>query len=124
MTGVLVYIDATWMQKGLDALNDTFCVDAQTQREMIQFLFDEGFWDKGKLSWSAAEQRFNDCLNVRRPQFFKIAEVWALMSEPGATGCRARTSTAAPRDCGRRWLLQPWRRGLLTCRPPPKCWRH
>jgi hypothetical protein len=79
MTGVRVYIDATWMQKGLDALNETFCVDDATRRDMIQFLFDEGFWDTEKLTWSAAVTRFNECLNPRRPQFFKFAEIWALM---------------------------------------------
>jgi len=79
MTGVRVFIDAGWMQKGLDALAETFSVDDQTKREMIQFLFDEGFWDKDKLTWSAAVTRFNECLNPRRPQFFKFAEIWALM---------------------------------------------
>lgn len=78
-----MYIDAEWMQKGVNALNDTFSVDDDTKREMIQFLFDEGFWDVKKLTWGAAVTRFNECLNPGRPQFFKIAELWALMKRFG-----------------------------------------
>jgi hypothetical protein len=72
-------IDAQWAQRGLDAIRSTLDVDGATKRQMIEFLFEEGFWERGKLSWDAAISRFNDCLNPGKPAFFKIGEVWALM---------------------------------------------
>lgn len=75
----MFHVDEVWMQRGLDALDEMFRVSDATKRDMIQFLFDEGFWDKGRLSWAAAVARFNDCLNPNKPQFFKISELWALM---------------------------------------------
>jgi hypothetical protein len=72
-------IDAQWMQRGLDALRSTLDVDGATKRRMIEVLFDEGFWDRERLSQDAAISRFNDCLNPGKPAYFKIGEVWALM---------------------------------------------
>lgn len=71
-------VDKLWMQRGLDALEEMFRVDDATKRDMIQFLFDEGFWDSSSLKWSAAVVRFNDCLNPGKDRFFKLAELWAL----------------------------------------------
>jgi hypothetical protein len=72
-------IDAQWLQRGTDALRSTLDVDGATKRQMIEFLFEEGFWDRSRLTWDAAISRFNDCLNPGKPAYFKIGEVWALM---------------------------------------------
>lgn len=72
-------LDPIWMQRGYDALREMFNVDASTKRDMIQFLLEEGFWDKEHLSWENAERRFNACLNPARADYFKIYELWALM---------------------------------------------
>lgn len=75
----MFHVDEVWMQRGQDALEDMFRVDDAVKRDMIQFLFDEGFWNKQSLSWEAAVARFNDCLNPNKPKFFKVSEVWAMM---------------------------------------------
>jgi hypothetical protein len=74
-----MWLDSEWQRRGLEALRDTLDVDSRTRRDMIQFLFDEGFWDAEKLSWDAAVARWNDCLNPGKSAFFKIGELWALM---------------------------------------------
>lgn len=74
-----MWLDAEWQRQGLAALRETLNVDPRLRREMIQFLFDEGFWDASKLSWDAAVARWNDCLNPGKNSFFKIGELWALM---------------------------------------------
>lgn len=74
----MFHVDEVWMQRGLDALEEMFRVDDATKREMIQFLFDEGFWDVKTLKWTAAIARFNDCLNPSKERFFKLGELWAL----------------------------------------------
>lgn len=75
----MFHVDEQWLQAGLDALEETFRVGDADKRDMIQFLFDEGFWNKEKLTWTAAVARFNDCLNPNKNQFFKLSELWALM---------------------------------------------
>lgn len=72
------WIDAMWVQRGLDALHATLDVDTATKRDMIEFLFDEGFWDRERLSWEGAQARFNACLNPNKTEFFKLGEIWAL----------------------------------------------
>lgn len=74
-----MWIDAQWTQRGLDALRSTLDVDGTTKKAMIEFLFQEGFWDQDKLTWDAAVSKFNDSLNPGKPAFFKLGEVWALM---------------------------------------------
>jgi hypothetical protein len=73
------WLDPLWMQRGLDALRETLDVDASTKRDMIEYLFEEGFWDRDRLSWDAAIARFNACLNPNKSEFFKLSELWALM---------------------------------------------
>lgn len=74
------WTDEAWLRMALDAMRTTFGNDPHLKRDMIQFLLDEGFWDKDTLkSWEAATARFNDCLNPNKAQFFKVSEVWALM---------------------------------------------
>jgi hypothetical protein len=75
----VIMLDPTWMQRGWEALRDTLTVDDATKREMIQFLLDEGFWDRKRLTKAAAVARWNACMNPGKPEFFKLAEVWALM---------------------------------------------
>lgn len=48
-----MFLDDT---RAYEALQETFRVDTRTRRDMIQFLFDEGFWDPDKLTWEAAER--------------------------------------------------------------------
>jgi hypothetical protein len=73
-----MWIDAAWSQRGLAALHAMLDVDDHTRKAMIQFLFDEGFWDQHKLTWDAACARWNDCKNPSKPAFFKVGELWAL----------------------------------------------
>ena len=73
------FIDETWLRKAHQALKQTLEVDSATRRDMIQFLFDEGFWDEKTLSWDSAVARFNDCNNPTKAQFWKLGELWALM---------------------------------------------
>lgn len=73
------FIDETWLRKAHQALKQTLEVDSNTRRDMIQFLFDEGFWDEKTLSWDSAVARFNDCNNPTKTQFWKLGELWALM---------------------------------------------
>lgn len=75
-----MFLDDTWFERAFEALQETFRVDGRVRRDMIQFLFDEGFWDPGKLGWEAAEKRFAACLNRHKTDTnFKLGEVWALM---------------------------------------------
>lgn len=73
------YIDETWLRRAHHALKETLDVDQKTKQQMIQFLFDEGFWDVNSLTWDAAVARFNDNSNPTKAAFWKIGEVWALM---------------------------------------------
>lgn len=73
------FLDPIWMQRNLDALRETLDVDPAMRRDMIQFLFDEGLWDRETLSWSGAEARFAGCLNPSKQVFFKFSEILALM---------------------------------------------
>lgn len=73
------FIDECWLRKAHQALKATFEADSNTRRDMIQFLYDEGFWDPATLNWESAVSRFNDCNNPTKTQFWKIGEVWALM---------------------------------------------
>lgn len=77
------WIDETWLRRAFEALQSTLKVDNHLRRQMIQFLYDEGFWDVEKLTWAAAEARFNGCLNPNKADFFKIGEAWALMKRFG-----------------------------------------
>jgi len=74
------WLTAQWVQRGLDALKATLDTSAELKSEMIEFLFEAGFWDSSKLSFPAATARFNACMNPeRRSEFFKVGEIWALM---------------------------------------------
>lgn len=73
------WITEAWLREALLALKRTLDVDPRTKNEMVQFLLDEGFWDKEKLStWESAIAKFNSCLNPNKAEFFKIGELWAL----------------------------------------------
>lgn len=73
-----MWIDATWTRRGLAALHAMLDVDDHTRKAMIQFLFDEGFWDASRLTWDAAITKWNDAKNPVKPTFWKPAELWAL----------------------------------------------
>lgn len=73
-----MWVDATWTRRGLAALHAMLDVDDHTRKAMIQFLFDEGFWDAHKLTWDAAIAKWNDGKNPGKPGFFKVGELWAL----------------------------------------------
>lgn len=78
------WLDDAWFDSTFQSMLDMLKVDARQRREMIQFLFDEGFWDQEKLTWPAAETRFNACLNrTKADATFKIGEIWALMKRFG-----------------------------------------
>lgn len=57
----------------------TFDVDAHLRKQMIEFLFEAGFWNRERLTWHAAQARFDACLNPGKKEFFKLSELWALM---------------------------------------------
>lgn len=77
------WLDDSWAEMAYAALVETLKVDKHLQKEMIQFLLDEGFWDESKLTWVAAVARFNGCLNRNKAEFFKLGELWALMKRFG-----------------------------------------
>lgn len=79
----MAFIDDTWLRKAHQALRQTLDVDARVRNEMIQFLFDEGFWDPEKLKWESAVSRFNDNNNPTKETFWKLGELWALMMRFG-----------------------------------------
>lgn len=79
----MAFIDDTWLRTAFTSLRATFDVDQKTKGQMVQFLLDEGFWQQDKLTWDAAIARFNGCLNPNKAEFFKMGEIWALMSRFG-----------------------------------------
>lgn len=79
MTAPSPWLDGHWHESGLDALRETLAVSANERKAMIEFLYEEGFWDHEKLTWPAAISRWNDCLNPEKPTHFKLSELWALM---------------------------------------------
>lgn len=72
------YFDEAWLRTAYDALRAMFAIDQHTRNAMIEFLYDEGFWDREKLQWDAAIARFNANLNPNKPEAWKIGELWAL----------------------------------------------
>lgn len=79
-----MFLDDSWFERAFDALKETFPRDKHLRKEMIQFLYDEGFWDPEKLSWEAAEKRFEGNTNPARSDTnWKLGEVWALMKRFG-----------------------------------------
>ena len=72
------YIDDVWLRRAHQCLAAVFDVDDRTRNDMIQFLFDEGFWDPKKLSHEAALARWRANLNPTKGEFWKLSEVWAL----------------------------------------------
>jgi len=68
-----------WVQRGVEVLKAMLDQSEERKAEMIQFLFDVGLWDETKLTWLAATSRFNACLSPSKPEYFKTAELWALM---------------------------------------------
>lgn len=77
-----MFLDDEFFEFAGDALRETLNVDPATKREMIQFLIDEGFWDKS-MKWESAVARFDACLNPNKSEFFKLSELWALMKRFG-----------------------------------------
>lgn len=75
----MTWLDKQWQQHALEAMLQTFDAAPHLKRQMVEFLLDEGFWDRSRLSWDAAIARFNACLNPNKAEFFKISEAWALM---------------------------------------------
>lgn len=92
----MAWIDEGWLRKAFESLKATLDVDTQLKRDMIQFLLDEGFWDKERLQWDSAVARFNACLNPNKTDFFKLGEVWALMKR----FCRHELFLAMAEDLG------------------------
>lgn len=78
-----MWTDPAWSQRALEALREMFAIDNHQRKVWIEFLFDEGFWDRDRLSWDAAIARWNDNLNPGKPAFWKPSELWALASRFG-----------------------------------------
>lgn len=72
------FIDDVWLRRAHQALAAVFDVDDRTRNDMIQFLFDEGFWDAEKLSHEGALSRWRANLNPTKGEFWKLSEVWAI----------------------------------------------
>lgn len=80
----MAWTTEAWLREALAALKRTLDVDARTKNQMVQFLLDEGFWDKEKISsWESAIAKFNSCLNPNKSEFFKVGELWALSKRFG-----------------------------------------
>lgn len=74
----MTFIDDVWLRRAHQALTAVFDVDDRTRNDMIQFLFDEGFWDPEKLSHASALSRWRANLNPAKEEFWKVSEVWAI----------------------------------------------
>jgi len=79
MSATQKWLSAEWQQRCLDALKDTLDVNSDLKRDMVQFLFDEGFWDPARLEWSAAVTKFNACLRPDTRENFSNIQLWALI---------------------------------------------
>lgn len=77
------WLDKQWQQAALNAMLQTFDVSPSLKNEIVQFLLDEGFWDKDKLNWDSAIARYNACLNPNKSEFFKLSEAWAISKRFG-----------------------------------------
>lgn len=73
-----MFLDPAWRQQGLDALREMLDVDDHLKKQIIEFLFEEGYWDEKRTSWDAAVARYNACLNPNKEAFFKLSEIWAI----------------------------------------------
>lgn len=76
----MTWFDEHWLRNAYDALKAMFDVEQHVKMAMIQFLYDEGFWDVERLSFDAAIARFNANLNPNKPEAWKIGELWAIAS--------------------------------------------
>lgn len=72
------WLTADWFNRAHKALMADFGDDPELKRQMVQFLFDAGFYDASRLSFRAGLQRFTDCLHPAKPEKFRITEIWAL----------------------------------------------
>jgi hypothetical protein len=99
----MAWIDDSWLQKAYESLKATVGEDRHLKKDMVQFLLDEGFWDKDRLQWDSAIARFNDCINPTKEQFFKVGELWALMRRFG----RHQLFLAMADDLGYEVRLRP-----------------
>ena len=98
------FLDDPWFERAFEALQEALRVEKRLQKEMIQFLFDEGFWDPDKLTWEAAATRFVGCLNRSKTDTnFKLSEIWALMKRFG----RHHVFLAMADDLGYEVRLKP-----------------
>lgn len=74
----MAWLDDRWYQVALDALKATLDINSELKAAMVQFLFDEGFYNPEKLTWEGAIARFNACLNPGKGEKFSFTEIWAL----------------------------------------------
>src|SRR5574337_634696 len=93
-----MWVDAEWTRRGLAALHAMLDVDEHTRKAMIQFLFDEGFWNPEKLTWDAAIAKWNDAKNPAKPGFWKVGELWR-----GTSGGETPVTEAELQECVRQY---------------------
>jgi hypothetical protein len=77
------WMDALWQARVHGALVETLDVAPDLKAQMVQFLFSSRLWSADKLTWEAAHNRFNACLNPGKPEKFSTLELWALMRRFG-----------------------------------------
>lgn len=98
------YLDDSWFERAFEALQETLRVDKRMKKDMLDFLFAEGFWDSEKLSWENGMTRFDGCLNRNKTDTnFKVSELWALMKRFG----RHHLFLAMAEDLGYEVRLKP-----------------
>lgn len=72
------WFDESWLRNAYDALKAMFDVEPHVKTAMIQFLFDEGFWDKESLTWDAAVARYDANKNPNKTAKWSPGELLAL----------------------------------------------
>lgn len=102
------WLTPDWFDRAHKALRRDFGDIPDALRvQMIQWLLDHGFWDRSRLTWDSAQQRWADCLHPGKHQKFGLLEVLALATAfdrtafaslfPGREEVTDRTLTTAER---------------------------
>lgn len=102
------WLTPEWFDRAHKALRRDFGdIPDGLRVQMIQWLLDNGFWDRSRLTWDSAQQRWADCLHPGKHQKFGLLEVLALATAfnrtafaslfPGREEVTDRTLTTAER---------------------------
>lgn len=73
------WLTPAWFDRAHKALMRDFGdVPDGLRKQMVAWLLANGFWDRERLTWDSAMQRFADCLHPGKHQKFGLLEILAL----------------------------------------------